>query len=220
MTPKPVAMTDKLFDYLLANGSAPDDVQRDLIEETERRFPGNAGMRTSPDQGAFFTLLARLVNARFAVEVGTFTGYSSLCIARGLAPRGKLLCCDISDEWTSVARKYWERAGVAERIDLRLGPAAETLRALPDEPTIDLSYLDADKTGYIRYWDEIVPRVRPGGVILVDNVLSHGRVVESGWAHNETVAAIRAFNDHAMADDRVDVVMLPLSDGLTIARKR
>ncbi len=136
-------------------------------------------MQIAAEQGAFMGMLARLLRPRFAVEVGTFTGYSAICVARGLAPGGRLLCCDVSEEWTAVARRYWDRAGVADRIDLRLAPALETLRALPADPSIDLAFVDADKTGYAAYWDEIVPRLRPGGVVLVDNVLWSGKVVDA-----------------------------------------
>jgi caffeoyl-CoA O-methyltransferase len=153
------------------------------------------------------------------VEVGTFTGYSSLCIARGLAPGGRLICCDVSEEWTSIGRRHWEQAAVADRIDLRIAPAVETLRALPKEPSIDLAFIDADKSHYLDYYEEIVERVRPNGVVLVDNVLWSGRVLDQEAKDDDTVA-IRAFNDHVVADDRVDVVMLPIGDGLTLARKK
>jgi hypothetical protein len=129
-----------------------------------------------------------MVGVRFAVEVGTFTGYSSISIARGLARRGKLLCCDVSEEWTAIARRYWKSAGLDKHIELRLGPAIETLQALPDRPHIDLAFIDADKTSYLDYWEELVPRMRPGGVILVDNVLSSGSVVDPSVTDADTVA--------------------------------
>jgi caffeoyl-CoA O-methyltransferase len=218
MTRVSTAVNQDLHDYLVAHGTPPDEIQHALIEETATL--GNISrMQVAPEQGAFLTLLTRLVGARSAVEVGTFTGYSSLAIARGLADGGRLLCCDVSDEWTSVARRYWERAGVSDRIDLRLAPALETLRTLPDDATIDLVFIDADKPGYIEYWDELVPRVRPGGVIVVDNVLYSGEVVDLLNA-SESGLAIHAFNEHARDDDRVDLVMLPISDGLTVARRR
>jgi caffeoyl-CoA O-methyltransferase len=176
-------------------------------------------MQIAPEQGAFMTLLVELVDARFAVEVGTFTGYSSICIARGLSQGGRLLCCDVSEEWTAVARAHWEQAGVADRIELVIGPAADTLQALPADPPIDFAFIDADKTGYRTYYDEIVARLRPGGLVLVDNVLWSGKVVDDADQSADTVA-IRAVNDHIAADDRVQVVMLPIADGLTIARKR
>jgi caffeoyl-CoA O-methyltransferase len=208
-----------LHDYLLAHSTPPDGVLRDLIAETAERFPANAILQIGPEQGTFMTMLAGLMGARRVIEVGTFTGYSSICLARGLPDDGRLLCCDISDEWTSVARKYWERAGLSGKIELRLGPALDTVRALPRTPQFDLAFIDADKPGYLAYWNEVVPRVRPGGAILVDNTFSHGRVIDAG-NESELVQAIRDFNDHAAADDRVEVVMLPLGDGLTLARKK
>jgi caffeoyl-CoA O-methyltransferase len=165
------------------------------------------------------TILTKLVGVHFAVEVGTFTGYSSICIARGLAPGGRLLCCDVSEEWTAIAREHWVAAGVDDRIDLRIGPAADTLRSLPDEPPIDLAFIDADKTGYRTYYDEIVDRLRPGGVVLIDNVLWSGNVIDPADTSDDT-EALRALNDHVAADERVEAVLLPISDGLTLARRR
>jgi caffeoyl-CoA O-methyltransferase len=210
-----LTVTSELVDYVVAHGSWPEDpVLSDLRDETAALGPV-ASMQIGPDQGQLLTLLTRLVGASRAVEVGTFTGYSSLCIARGLAAAGTLLCCDVSEAWTAMARKAWERAGVAERIELRIAPAIETLRSLPTGPTIDLAFIDADKGGYCDYWDELVPRVRPGGLLLADNVLWSGRVVEGDG--DEDVRSIRAFNDRVAADDRVDVVVLPAFDGLTVA---
>jgi caffeoyl-CoA O-methyltransferase len=159
-----------------------------------------------------------LLGARRAVEVGTFTGYSSLCIARGLADGGSLLCCDVSEEWTAIARKAWERAGVGDRIELRIAPALETLRALPADPEVDLVFIDADKPNYPAYWDELVPRVRPGGLLLADNVLWSGQIVDES-ASGDNVNALREFNEKVAADERVEAVMLTAFDGLTIARK-
>ncbi|GAA4694682.1 O-methyltransferase [Phytohabitans rumicis] len=216
MTIKTLPLTAELHSYVVAHGTPPDPIVEDLIEETQRSLPGNAQMQVAPEQGAFLTLLAKLVETRNAVEVGTFTGLSSLSIARGMPSDGKLVCFDISDEWTSVARRYWARAGVDDRIELRIGPAAERLRELPDEPHLDLAFIDADKTGYLTYWAEIVPRMRPGGLIVVDNVLRDGRVLAPQEAGD---VAIAEFNDFVVNDDRVDVVMLPIADGLTLARK-
>ncbi len=212
-------VTAELIDYAVAHGSWPvDDVLADLREET-LELGGAAGMQIGPDQGQLLTLLARLVGARRAVEVGTFTGYSSLCIARGLTDDGTLLCCDVSEEWTAIGRAAWERAGLADRIDLRIAPAVETLRALPADEPIDLVFIDADKPGYVDYWNELVPRVRPGGLLLADNVLWSGSIVDPADSGPNT-EALRAFNDMVAADDRVDVVILPAFDGLTIARRR
>ena len=212
-------LSPQLHAYLLAHSAPADPVLRELADETARRFPASAGLQIGPEQGAFMTLLTRIAGARDAVEVGTFTGYSSICLARGLAPGGRLLCCDVSDEWTSVARRHWQRAGLADRIELRLGPAIETLRALPAGPSLDLAFIDADKPGYISYWDEIVPRTRPGGIILADNTLFHSRVVDPA-DNDASVQGIRDFNDRAVADDRVELVLLQVGDGLTLARKK
>jgi len=215
---KSIIVTQAVQDYAIAHGTPPDDVQRSLIEAT-KALGGVSRMQIAPEQGAFMTLLTRLVGARFAVEVGTFTGYSSICIARGLAEGGSLLCCDVSEEWTAIAREHWSRAGVDDRIELRIGPAIDTLRALPPEPAIDIAFIDADKTGYRAYYDEIVERLRPGGVVMLDNVLWSGSVVEPDDQSDDTVA-LRAVNDHIASDPRVDAVMLPIADGVTFARKR
>jgi caffeoyl-CoA O-methyltransferase len=212
-------LSPELHAYLIAHSSPVDEVLAALAEETQRRFPDAAEMEIGPEQGIFMTLFTQLTGARRAIEIGTFTGYSSICIARGLADGGQLTCCDVSEEWTSVARAYWEKAGVADRIGLRLGPALGTLRALPAEAAFDLAFIDADKGGYVAYWDEILPRMKPGGAVLVDNTFAGGRVTDPAGSH-PTAQAIRAFNDHAAADDRVDLVMLPIGDGLTLARKR
>lgn len=219
MTRKTAQLDAELHEYLVAHGARPDELQQALISETERLLPDRAQMQISPEQGALLTLLTRIVQARFAVEVGTFTGYSALAIARGLSPEGRLLCCDISAEYTAVARRYWERAGVQDRIDLRLGAAIETLHALPTEAAIDLSFIDADKTEYVDYWEQIVPRTRSGGLIVVDNVLAGGRVVGADYG-DARAGAIRAFNEHALHDERVELTMLPIGDGLTLARRR
>ncbi|HEU5270648.1 MAG TPA: O-methyltransferase [Jatrophihabitans sp.] len=212
-------ITDPVRDYAVEHGSwRPDEVVRRLHQETEA-LGDPAGMQIGDDQGQLLTMLARLVGARRAVEVGTFTGYSSLCIARGLADGGRLLCCDVSEEWTRIAVRAWERAGLADRIELRIAPALQTLRALPAEAELDLVFIDADKPGYPSYWEELVPRVRPGGVLLADNVLWSGEVADPG-AHEADVTALRQFNDLVAADHRVEVVVLTAFDGLTIARKR
>ncbi|MFV2194609.1 O-methyltransferase [Nocardiopsis sp. LOL_012] len=218
MTRTTETITPELHAYVAAHSEPVDDCLADLAEETAKLFPDRVGMQIGPEQGAFMTLLARVAGARDVVEIGTFTGYSSICLARGIPADGTLLACDVSEEWTSVARRYWERAGVAGKIALELGPALETLRALPREPRFDLSFIDADKAGYIGYWEEIVPRTRAGGLILADNTLSHGRVVDPSET-SESVQGIRDFNDHVMADDRVSRVLLPIGDGLTLARR-
>jgi caffeoyl-CoA O-methyltransferase len=204
-------------DYLLAHSEPADDVLRDLADETHRELAGQAGMQISHDEGELLTMLVRLVGARQVVEVGTFTGYSSICLARGLPDDGHLLCCDVSEEWTGIARRYWERAGVSDRIELRIAPAVETLRSLPTEPYLDLAFIDADKTGYPSYVEEILPRLRPGGLMVLDNMLRAGRVLAP---ESDDDRAIDDLNRALVADDRVDVVLLPVRDGVSLARKR
>ncbi len=211
-------LSEELHDYLIAHSTPPDAVLRDLAQETARRFGDVAGMQIGPEQGTFMTLLARMAGARRAIEVGTFTGYSAICIARGLVQGGRLLCCDVSQEWTSMAGEYWQRAGLAGQIELRLGPAAQTLRGLPQGTSFDFAFIDADKTGYVEYWELIVPLIRPGGVILADNTLWSGRVTDPA-VQDSSVQGIRDFNDAVAADGRVEVVMLPVGDGVTVARK-
>ena len=218
MTRTSEGLTPELHSYIVAHSDPIDPVLVDLSEETARLFPDRKGMQIGPEQGVFTTLLTRLSGARNVVEIGTFTGYSSICFARGLPDDGTLLALDISEEWTSVARRYWERAGVSDKIELRIGPALESLRALPEDTRFDLAFLDADKTGYIDYWEELVPRVRPGGLLLADNTLSHGRVIDPEQTAPH-VQGIRDFNDRLVSDDRVSQVLLPLGDGLTLARK-
>ncbi|MFG1868978.1 O-methyltransferase [Micromonospora arborensis] len=217
MTTKSIPLTDELHAYLVAHGSPPDEIIRDLAEETRSVLPEHATMQVAPEQAAFLTFLTRLLDVRQAVEVGTFTGLSSLAIARGLPEGGRLTCFDISAEFTGIARRYWERAGVQDRIDLRIGSAGDRLRELPYERHLDFAFIDADKTGYPVYWAELVPRMRPGGVIAVDNVLRGGRVIAPQDANDRAIAA---FNDEVLADVRVDPVMLPIADGLTLARVR
>jgi predicted O-methyltransferase YrrM len=216
MSYKPLPLTPELHAYLLDHSTPPDEVTADLIAETRSALGSSAGMQVGAEQAAFLRLLTGVMGVRRAVEVGTFTGLSALSIARGLADGGQLTCFDISEEFTDVARRYWKRAGVDDRIDLRIGPAAERLGELPAEPHLDLVFIDADKSGYPTYWNELVPRVRPGGLLLVDNTLWSGRVVDPQSDSDRVVAD---FNAMAVADPRVELVILPISDGLTMARK-
>jgi len=217
MSAKTITLTDELHAYVVAHGSTPDPVVEELLAETRKRWPEHASMSIAPEQAAFMTLLTKILNVKKAVEVGTITGFSSLAVARGLPPGGRLLCLDVSYEFTGVAREYWRRAGVDDRIELRLGPAVESLRAMPSDADVDLAFVDAEKVEYALYWQELVPRMRPGGVILVDNVLRDGRVLDP---QNESDRAIVDFNALVDADERVDAVLLPLADGLTMARRR
>ncbi|MFC4033358.1 O-methyltransferase [Streptomyces polygonati] len=213
-----LALTPELHTYLLAQGRmTPDPLLAELIERTRETVPDQAHMTVAPEEGALLTFLVRLLGAVRVVEVGTFTGYSSLCLARGLPVGGSLTTCDVSAEWTALAREFWARADVADRIELRLGPALDTLRALPAGPHLDLAFIDADKPGYIGYWEELVPRMRPGALLLVDNTLFSGEVIDEH--PGEKAAAVHAFNEHARRDDRVELIMLPVADGLTMARR-
>ncbi len=207
-------LDEALADYIQAHSTQPDKVQRDLIEATAAL--GDAGiMQISPAQGALMTMLTTLLEPQFAVEVGTFTGYSALAVAKALPPGGRLLCCDISEEWTAIAREHWERAGVSDRIDLRIAPAMDTLRSLPPEPAVDLAFIDADKASYIAYYEELVRRLSARGVILVDNALWDGHVANPART-DLTTEQLRTFNAHVVADERVLVALLPVGDGLSM----
>ena len=211
-------LTPELYQYVLDHNPPLDAVQRDLVETTHRTLPDAAGLQTAQEQAPLLSFLVRLTGARQIVEVGTFTGFSTLAMARELPPDGRLIACDVSEEWTAVGRAAWQRAGVADRIDLRIAPAIDTLRALPAGPWIDLVFLDADKGSYVAYWEELVPRMNPGGLLVVDNTLYHGAVADAGAGG--AAAAIREFNERVGADERVDHVLLTVADGVTLARRR
>jgi len=206
--------------YAADHSEAPDPVLTALIAATAERAGGAAMMQIGPDQGAFMQLLVTTLRPSFAVEVGTFTGYSSLCIARGLAPGGRLLCCDISEEWTDIAREHWEMAGIGDRIELRIAPALETLGALPPAPAIDFAFIDADKPAYRGYYEEILSRLAPDGIILFDNTLWSGNVLPDSGADDESTVALRELNDFLAADQRVIVAQLTIGDGVTMVRRR
>lgn len=212
-------MTEALYEYLVAHSTALPELDRELIAETRAVLPERAVMQVGAEQAGLLTLLTRLVGARQAVEVGTFTGLSALAIARGLAPGGWLTCFDISREFTDLARRYWQRAGVADRITLRIGDAAAGLAELPAEPYLDLAFIDADKPNYLTYWSLLVPRVRPGGLLVVDNVLWSGRVL-APESDDPNAQALARFNDEVVRDPRVELVMLPVGDGITLAYRR
>ena len=220
MTPRSFLLTPELADYVRASSEAPDDVAADLLAETAamaERGEAPATFQIAPEQGAFMQLLTRALGVRRAIEIGTFTGFSALCIARGLPDDGSLLCLDRNEEWTTVARRYWERAGLADRIELRLGDALPTLSSLPEEPTFDLAFVDADKAAYPAYVDGLYPRMRPNGVVLLDNTLRTGKVLHPDTGENRVLADMNA----ALAvDPRWETVLLPMADGLTMLRKR
>ena len=214
--PKSFNLSPELHDYMVAHGTVPDSIQRGLIEATAA-LGGISIMQIAPEQGALMTMLVRLMGAKRAIEVGTFTGYSALCLARGLPEDGQLICCDVSDEWTKVGVPFWEEAGVRDRIDLRIAPALETLRSIKEDAAFDLAFIDADKPSYAAYVEELLRLVRPGGLILVDNVLWMGRVLDES-ANDENTLAIRAFNKKVANDPRLECVMLAISDGLSFLR--
>lgn len=209
-----VLVTDELHEYMVAHGMPLDEIARELVEETHK-LGGVSVMLTTADQAALLTTLTRLVSARRAVEIGTFTGFSALAISRGLPDDGELICLDVSDEWTSIGRRYWERAGVADKIDLRIGDAHESVAKLEGE--FDLAFVDAEKPGYIDYFEQLVPRIRTNGVLLFDNTLAGGRVVGQ---HEHDPVDRKEFNAQIAKDERVDVVILGIGDGLTLVRKR
>jgi caffeoyl-CoA O-methyltransferase len=205
--------------YAIAHSTAPDAIVESLVRETKAKLGPQSRMQISPQQSHFLHLVARAIGARCAVEVGTFTGLSALSVARALPDDGRLLCCDVSEEWTAIGRPYWEQAGVAHKIDLRIGPALDTLRALPPDTTFDLAFIDADKSNYASYYETLLPLTRADGLIVIDNTLWSGTVLDDTVTDADTVA-IRSLNDALVADDRVEVVLLPISDGLTLVRKR
>ena len=222
MSSRSIGLSDTVQDYLIANSLRETPLQKQLRAETASALGGSADMQIAPEQGQFMALMARLIGARLAVEIGTFTGYSALAVAQALPPTGRLIACDISADWTAIGHRYWEEAGVADRIDLRLGPATETLAALrgsPDAGRFDMAFIDADKTNYRRYFEDCLALLRPGGLIMIDNVLWGGSVAEAAKTDADT-AAIRELNAALHTDERIDLSLVPIGDGLTLARKR
>jgi len=221
MARRSFGLDDRLYDYLVTHGTRESPVARRLREETHAAVRG-AGMQIGPDQAALMALLARLVGARRALEIGTFTGYSALAVARALPADGRLVCCDVSAEWTAIARRYWAEAGLADKIELRLAPALESLAALRREGadgSFDFAFIDADKDNYDAYYEQCLALVRRGGLIAIDNVLWSGRVLD-GQDRSADTLALRALNAKLAADERVDLAMLGIGDGLTLARIR
>jgi caffeoyl-CoA O-methyltransferase len=208
-----------IAEYTFAHSTGPDDRQLALQAVTREKTGPAAGMQIGDDQALLMETIVRAMGAKRAVEVGTFTGYSALAVARGLGEDGHLLCCDVSEEWTAIAREAWQEAGVADRIELRIGPGIETLQSLDRVEQFDFAFIDADKTGYRDYYEEILLRLRPGGLLLLDNMLQGGRVVDPS-ATDESVVAIRTLNDLIRDDRRVTVVLLPIGDGVSFVQKR
>mgnify|MGYP005840468065 CR=1 FL=1 len=221
MTTRSIGLDEKLYGYLIDHSLREDPLLAELRAETAKMPQAN--MQIAPEQGQLMALLARMIGARRYLEVGTFTGYSALAVTLAMPPQGETSCLDISEEWTRIAQRYWIRAGLADRIHLHLRPAAETLESLIRDGwsgDYDMAFIDADKTGYIEYYEACLTLVRPGGLILIDNTLWDGEVVHPVEEQDEDTRAICAFNRHVHADDRVDVSLVPVGDGLTIARRR
>lgn len=220
MSTKTPPLTDPLYDYLLEVSLREPDALRRLREETAG-LPA-ARMQIAPEQGQFMALLVRILGARRCLEIGTFTGYSALSVALALPAEGRITCCDLSEEWTTIGRRYWEEAGVVDKVDLRIAPAADTLQALLGEGlagSYDFAFIDADKENYRLYYEGSLELLRPGGLIAVDNVLWGGSVIDP-QADDTDTRSIRAFNRALHPDERVDLSLLPVGDGLTLARKR
>jgi len=216
---KYIALTPELYDYTIAHRSTANDAVLDALRAETEALGSISGMLINREQGSFLTLLVGICSVRNAIEVGTFTGYSSTCIARGLPADGRLICCDISEEWTNIARRYWRHDGVEEKIELHLGVARDTLEKLGDDALFDFAFIDADKSNYDSYYELLLPRIRQNGVLVFDNMLWHGRVVDAADNSADTVA-IRALNAKLCADDRVESVLLPIADGLHVCRKK
>ena len=220
MSNRTIGVSDALAAYVVEVGTREPDVLTRLREETAA-IPQH-GMQVAPEEGAFLAMLVELTGARRCIEVGTFTGYSSTAVALALPEDGRLVCCDVSEEWTSVARRYWAEAGVAGKVDLRIGPAADTLDGLladGEEATYDFAFVDADKAGYDGYYERLLRLVRPGGLIALDNTLWSGKVIEPDSDDKDT-RAIRALNAKLADDDRVSLSLVPIADGVTLARRR
>ncbi len=220
MSRSTLKLTDSVYKYMLEHSLRESDACRQLREETASMKMGM--MQVSPEQGQFMAFLVQLTGARRALEVGTFTGYSALCVAQALPSDGQLVCCDVSEEWTSVGQKYWQEGGVSDRIDLKIGPAVDTLQALREggeEGTYDFAFIDADKENYLVYYESVLSLLRTGGLLLIDNVLWGGSVVDPEKNDDDT-NAIRSLNRHLLKDDRVVLSMLPVGDGLTLVMKK
>ena len=221
MSSRTLQMTDRLYAYLLEM-AVRESAPAAALRETTQKMDGPSAMQISPEQGQFMGFLARLTGARRAIEVGTFTGYSALCVAEAMGPEGRLIACDVSPEWTAIAIEAWREAGLDSRIELRLAPAQETLDALiadGETDSFDLAFVDADKENYINYYKRLLKLVRKGGLILVDNVLWGGSVADPDDGR-ETTQAIRAFNALVRDDARVDHCLVPVGDGVTMLRRR
>ena len=213
-----LGLSEALQEYVRAMSVRESSVLKQLRQETATL--SNAVMQISPEQGQFMSLLVKLMHAERAIELGTFTGYSSLCVAQALPERGRLIACDVSEEWTTIARKYWKLAGVSAKIDLRLGPAADTIKRVASEKIeFDFAFIDADKENYITYFNLLLPLIKKGGLIAIDNVFWSGRVADPSETESDT-ESIRAFNEFIKQIHEVEISMVPIGDGLTLAMKK
>ena len=219
MSNKTINLTDEVYDYMLSISLKETDSLRQCREETAKHIMAN--MQIAPEQGQFFQLLVKMLNVKNAIEIGVFTGYSSLAVAAALPDDGKLIACDVSTEYTDLAKPFWKQAGVAGKIDLRIAPAIETLKQLASDGLqvkFDFAFVDAHKPEYINYYELLLPLIRTGGVIAIDNVLWNGEVANPE-NHNEETVAIRVFNEHIYKDERITMSMLPMADGITLILK-
>ena len=219
MSNKTICITEELYEYMLSVSLREPEVLKDLRRETA--LDENSNMQISPEQGQFMALLVKMLGAERTLDIGVYTGYSSLCIAMSIPEKGRVVACDVSREWTDIARRYWRRAGVEDKIELHLVPAKQTLKKLIEEGTtaFDFAFIDADKKNYDQYYEKCLQLIRPGGLIAIDNVLWDGAVADTGNDDPDTVA-IRDFNRALHGDERVTLSLLPIGDGLTLARKR
>ena len=218
MSNKTICITEKLYEYMLSVSLREPAVLKDLRRETA--LDENSNMQISPEQGQFMALLVKMLGAERTLDIGVYTGYSSLCIAMSIPEKGRVVACDVSREWTDIARRYWRRAGVEDKIELHLVPAKQTLKKLIEEgtTTFDFAFIDADKKNYDQYYEKCLQLIRPGGLIAIDNVLWDGAVADTGNDDPDTVA-IRALNHKIYTDPRVEISLVPIADGLTLARK-
>jgi caffeoyl-CoA O-methyltransferase len=219
MPSKFIALNDEIYQYVIDHGHNRDPIRTELEAETAKLGGWLPCMQTASEQATLLGLLVRAIGAKSALEVGTFTGYSAMIVARALPADGHLLCCDVSAEWTSIAQRYWEKAGVANKITLKLGPALDTLKALPVTTSFDFSFIDANKSDYCAYYEAALKHTRPNGLILLDNVLWGGRIFDKSDQDGETVG-VRRINELVANDSRVEAVMLPFADGVTVCRKK
>ena len=215
---KITSLTQDLYRFMLRNRTAEEQLLGELRRETEQRIGRLAGMMISEEQGLLLRILVAAIGARRVVEVGTFTGYSAACMAAALPTDGRLVCCDVSQEWTSIGVPYWRRGGLSDRIDLRIAPALDTLRELPSQPPVDFAFVDADKDNYVAYFEALLPKLRPNGLLAFDNVMWHNWMMDAANQDAETIG-IREFNDHILGDPRIETVMLHVGDGVTLIRK-